>query len=66
MDDVKEVRPQDVGANTYRSVLENSFNLKIPNLEKLGIANAAGLEIESIKFSKEAVYGKVNLMHFLE
>lgn len=64
MDDVKEVRPQDVGANTYRSVLKNSFNLKIPNLEKLGIANAAGLEIGNIKFSKEAVYGKANLMHF--
>lgn len=64
MDDVQEVRPQDVGANTYSSVLKKNPNLRIPNLEKLGIANAAGVEIGSVKFSKEAVYGKANLMHF--
>lgn len=64
MDDVKDVRPQDKGANTYKSVLKLNPELKIPNLEKLGIANAAGLEIGKIKFSKEAVYGKGNLMHF--
>lgn len=64
MDDVVKVRPKDVGANTYRSVLKQNPKLKIPNLEKLGIANAAGFEVGSVKFSKEAVYGKANLMHF--
>ncbi|MDU1912444.1 phosphopentomutase [Fusobacterium sp.] len=64
MKDVKIVRPQDVGANTYRSVLEGNPNLSIPNLEKLGIANAAELEIGNVKYSKEAVYGKANLKHF--
>lgn len=64
MEDVKDVRPQDVGANTYKSVIKCNPKLKIPNLEKLGIANAAGVEIGNVKFSKEAVYGKANLMHF--
>lgn len=64
MKDVEIVRPQDVGANTYKSVLESNPNLSIPNLERLGIANAAELEIGNIKYSKEAVYGKANLMHF--
>ncbi|MGL5428269.1 MAG: phosphopentomutase [Cetobacterium sp.] len=64
MKDVQEVRPQDLGANTYRSIAESNKNLKIPNLQKLGIANAAELEIGNIKFSNSAVYGKANLMHF--
>lgn len=64
MNDVRVVRPQDVGANTYKSVLKYNPKLKIPNLEKLGIANSAELEIGNIKFSKEAVYGKANLKHF--
>ncbi|MCQ8212733.1 phosphopentomutase [Cetobacterium somerae] len=64
MDDVKDVRPQDIGANTYRSVLRDNPNLKIPNLERLGIANAAKMEIGNVKFSKDAVYGRANLMHF--
>lgn len=64
MDDVKDVRPQDVGANTYKSVLNCNPKLKIPNLEKLGIANVAGFELGNIKFSNDAVYGKANLMHF--
>ncbi|MGL5663055.1 MAG: phosphopentomutase, partial [Cetobacterium sp.] len=64
MNDVRVVRPQDFGANTYKSVLKYNPKLKIPNLEKLGIANSAELEIGNIKFSKEAVYGKANLKHF--
>lgn len=64
MNDVRVVRPQDVGANTYKSILKYNPKLKIPNLEKLGIANSAELEIGNIKFSKEAVYGKANLKHF--
>lgn len=63
MKDVKEVRHQDIGANTYRSVLSSNNNIDIPNLERLGIANAADLEISDIKFSDEAVYGKCNLKH---
>ena len=64
MDDVKDVRPQDIGANTYKSVLKCNPKLKIPTLEKLGVANAAGVEVGNVKFSEEAVYGKANLMHF--
>lgn len=64
MDDVKIVRPQDKGANTYKSVMESNPELLIPNLEKLGIANSANLEVGNVKFSTSAVFGTANLMHF--
>lgn len=63
MEDVKKVRPQDIGANTYRSVLSCKKNIAIPNLGRLGIANAANLEIGNVKFSDNAVYGKCKLKH---
>ena len=64
MDDVKIVRKQDVGANTFRSVMTDNPDIKIPNLVKLGIANAANLEINNIRFSDRCIYGKSNLKHF--
>ncbi|CRF33375.1 Uncharacterized protein YhfW [Brachyspira suanatina] len=62
MEDVKDVRPQDIGSNTYRNVLTGN-NVNIPNLAKLGIANAANLEIDNTKFSEEAMYGICKLKH---
>lgn len=64
MDDVKLTRPEDIGANTYKSVLKDNRSIKIPTLESLGIANSANLEITPIKFSKNANFGTCNLMHF--
>jgi len=63
MEDDADVRPQDVGANTCKHILEKMPNLILPNLEKLGLMNALGEEIGSMKKSIGAVYGKAALMH---
>lgn len=64
MDDVPEVRPADIGANTCRSVFEAVPELRLPALERLGLMNAAGLETDRMKISREALYGKSKLAHF--
>ncbi|MGL4254554.1 MAG: phosphopentomutase, partial [Fusobacteriaceae bacterium] len=64
MADVRTERPQDMGANTYRSVLRKNPHLKLENLQKLGLANAAGLEIGEIHFQNGANFGTSNLKHF--
>jgi len=63
MKDVVDVRPQDVGANTCKHILEKFADLRLPNLEKLGLMNALGEEIGVMKKSITAIYGKVALMH---
>jgi phosphopentomutase len=63
MEDAAIVRPQDVGANTCMHILEKLPNLRLVNLEKLGLMNAIGQEIGSMKKSNNAVYGKAALMH---
>jgi phosphopentomutase len=45
-DDVSEVRSQDKGANTLRSIINHSHDLKIPNLTKLGLLEALAYEID--------------------
>ena len=64
MEDTKDVRPQDNGSNTLKSILRNYPDLKLENLEKLGLMNAAGFESENMKFQEDANFGKNNLMHF--
>lgn len=63
MKDAAEVRPQDVGANTCKHILEKIPNLRLPSLEKLGLMNAMGEEIGAMKKNIDAVYGKASLMH---
>ncbi|NHM31429.1 phosphopentomutase [Neobacillus terrae] len=63
MDDVPEVRPRDIGANTCRHIIEAKPDLELPTLEKLGLINALGKEIGKFKFSETAVYGISDLMH---
>lgn len=63
MEDVKEVRPADVGSNTALHILERVPNLKIDNLLKLGLMNAVGQETKEYKFSKTANWGVANLQH---
>lgn len=62
-DDVPEVRPQDIGANTWKHILENVPDLMLPNLEKLGLMNALGLEIGLMRESPKALYGRSRLAH---
>lgn len=64
MEDAAIVRPGDERANTLGSILRDCPDLKLPNLEKLGLMNAYGQESSRMKFSKSATYGKAELMHF--
>ena len=64
MDDVYQVRKQDIGANTFKSILDKEATLFLPNLQKLGIMNALGMETKLMKFNPNATYGVSNLMHF--
>lgn len=62
-DDVPEVRPQDIGANTCKHILDRIPDLILPNLEQLGLMNALGLEVGLMKKSSEALYGQSRLAH---
>ncbi|KLI74650.1 mutase [Lacticaseibacillus casei] len=63
MDDVPKVRPNDIGANTALNIIKAVPQIKIPNLEKLGLMNAIGQERGSHKFSTTANWGTSLLMH---
>jgi phosphopentomutase len=58
MDDCKEVKPEDIGANTYKHLRE-SVDLNIPTLYDLGL----GKIVDNIGVPK-AAYGKSNLAHY--
>ncbi|SKC81765.1 phosphopentomutase [Maledivibacter halophilus] len=63
MDDVKRVRPQDEGANTFYHILDKSKDIKIPNLERLGINRV----LRHPRLKKDigiASYGILNLQHY--
>ena len=64
MKDAKETRPGDEVSSTLGSILHDFPDLKLPNLERLGLMNAFGKESKCMKFSKDAVFGKSELMHF--
>lgn len=63
MEDVPQVRPQDIGANTCKHILEAKRDVHLPNLRKLGLMNALGEEIGNMTFSEEAIFGQSKLMH---
>ncbi len=64
MNDTEKVRPEDRESNTLRSILKNFPDMKLPNLEKLGLMNAYGMESEQMKYSVSGNFGKSELMHF--
>lgn len=64
MDDVPEVRPQDAGANTCRHIFDKLPDLKLPNLERLGLMNALGEETGLMHRNPEANFGVSSLAHF--
>ena len=64
MADAATARPGDEVSSTLGSILHDYPDLKLPNLEKLGLMNAYGYESAQMKFSETAVYGKSELMHF--
>jgi len=63
MEDAKTVRPGDENSSTFGSILKAYPDLKLPNLEKLGLMNAFGKESKCMSFSKTANAGKCELMH---
>lgn len=63
MDDVPQVRPQDIGANTCGHILQHFPQLQLPALEQLGLINALGFDVGVMKLSAQAVYGTAALQH---
>lgn len=64
MDDVSQVRPQDIGANTAGHILALNQNIQWDTLFQLGLMNALGYETEHYKMNPMANYGTSNLAHF--
>lgn len=64
MDDVKETRPQDINSNTCLHILGRRKDVTLPNLEKLGLINILGIEINGMKENPHATFGKAKLTHF--
>lgn len=63
MDDVPQVRPNDVGSNTALNIIKAEPNIDIPNLERLGLINAIGVERGRHIFSSDANWGTALLKH---
>ncbi|MBC6370504.1 phosphopentomutase [Lactobacillus kullabergensis] len=63
MDDVPQVRPNDVGSNTALNIIKAEPNIDIPNLERLGLNNAIGVERGRHIFSPDANWGTALLKH---
>lgn len=51
-------------ADTLGSILRDFPDLKLPNLERMGLMNAYGVESASMRFSLQACFGRAALMHF--
>lgn len=63
MDDVAIVRPKDIDSNTALNIITRHSDIRIPNLERLGLMNAIGKEFEHHQFSDTANWGVCNLAH---
>lgn len=63
MDDVARVRPRDIGSNTALHIIQENPNINIPTLEKLGLMNAIGKEVDGHQFSPMACVGTSDLTH---
>lgn len=63
MADVSRVRPADVGANTCVHIFENTPDLELPNLARLGLASACGRAFPGLPVSDSALWGTANLTH---
>lgn len=64
MKDAAQTRPGDEASSTLGSILRDFPDMKLPNLEKLGLMNAFGRESAQMKFSPDASFGRSELMHF--
>ncbi|MFA6074273.1 MAG: phosphopentomutase [Negativicutes bacterium] len=62
--DAALVRPQDVAAHTCLHIFEEIPELRLPNLEALGLANAVGVDVPYLRKQSDVCWGKSALMHF--
>jgi phosphopentomutase len=63
MEDVRETRPRDVGANTFYHILDQAEEISIPHFEQLGI-NRIVRHPRLKETGAIASYGTLKLMHF--
>lgn len=63
MDDVPKIRPQDMGANTFKHILDNVERIKIPYFERLGI-NKILQHPRLNKINNMGSFGVLNLEHY--
>ncbi|GEK92152.1 phosphopentomutase [Alkalibacterium kapii] len=63
MEDVPEVRDQDIGSNTALHIIKKKPEIKITNLLNLGLMNSIGEEWENFKFAQGANWGTSKLSH---
>lgn len=63
MEDAAVVRPADVGAHTWRHISERAPDLRLPNLEALGLMNIAGFETGAMRKSPGAAFSRAALTH---
>lgn len=63
MEDVRWIRPADIGAHTFAHILEAYPNLYLPNLEKLGLMNIYGKSSNKMKPQEKVTCSKAKLMH---
>ncbi|MEW9677824.1 phosphopentomutase [Lentibacillus sp. L22] len=63
MEDAKDYHPQDIGANTFRHIIDTVPSLHIPTLEKLGINKVIHHATLQTCETPLASYGCLNLMH---
>jgi phosphopentomutase len=65
MPDVAKVRPQDRGANTLKSLMQNLANLRIDNLRRLGLGKIIALPgLETPGPGPLASYGRSQLAYY--
>lgn len=63
MDDVVQVRPQDISSNTCAHILQASPNLRLPTMEKMGLINALGFKANIMEPNVLANFGTAKLQH---
>ena len=59
--DVASTRPQDIGANTLKSIIKLCPQIKIPNLIRLGILDV--LDYDSDIINHSALYSRIEFAH---
>lgn len=63
MEDVPQVRPNDIGADTCGHILQQCPDLRLPAMERLGLINSLGYRANVMEPNPQANVGKAALQH---